>query len=219
MRGLFSVLKRSYLITLFLLTDKFSFRKTKQTCQTKRLSWAALNFCRQFYPIIVCSGVLAKFDGPILCLNNLFSINKQWLKLACTAFKPKQTWISFFFEIGFSHLPNKAFRRKCFFYSKYFNVVFPDHLFIFLIFKTTFPSGYGRRSSSRRKTRNTSRFTATSDCSAGSSTPRREQARSESHTHTTCFWTKFGLLSREWSQQDLPRQSFPGYTGHMTAPT
>jgi len=33
------------------------------------------------------------------------------------------------------------------------------------------------------------------------------------------LWTTFGLLSRGCSQQDLPRQSFLGHSGHVTEPT
>jgi len=32
-------------------------------------------------------------------------------------------------------------------------------------------------------------------------------------------WTTFGPLSRGFSQQDMPRQSFVGHSGHMTQPT
>jgi len=34
-------------------------------------------------------------------------------------------------------------------------------------------------------------------------------------SHATCSWTTSGTLPRKCCQQDLPRQYFPGDSGHM----
>jgi len=71
----------------------------------------------------------------------------------------------------------------------------------------------GSGGSSLWRTWNTSRSSEISDNSAGS-TPRRDQARSE--TTSPAPWSTSGSLCRGFDQQDLPRQSFVGDSGHMT---
>jgi len=77
----------------------------------------------------------------------------------------------------------------------------------FVHFHARFSSRQGCGGSSSSRTWNTSRSTAISDSSAGS-TPRRYQA---SLGLGRSIWATY----RDYSQQDLPRQSFVGHSGHM----
>ena len=84
----------------------------------------------------------------------------------------------------------------------------------FIHFESRFSSGEDVGGNTTRTNRNTSRFSATSDGSAGS-TPRRDQAKVGDVIKSPGPWSTSLSLSRVCSQQDLPHRSCLGYSVHM----